>query len=178
MCNVTARPSSRGFSGTVSIRMATDYLRWVDRNWGVLIRLMGGHAKLYRATRGVIGQHFPGAPEMLLLDHVGAKSAIKRTTPLVFARDSLSRGQAGGSNIVLIASKGGYPKNPAWYYNLKANPDTTIQIGPKLIEVHAREAKPEEYERLWSLAVEVYPGYETYRRRTERKIPLVVLEPR
>ncbi|MGH2834678.1 MAG: nitroreductase family deazaflavin-dependent oxidoreductase [Solirubrobacteraceae bacterium] len=158
--------------------MASDYLKWADRNWGLLTKLMGGHAKIYRATGGVIGHHVPGAPEMLLLDHVGAKSGIERTTPLVFARDSLSRGEKGGSNIILIASKGGYPKNPAWYYNLKANPDTTVQIGSKVLSVHAREATPEEYERLWGLAVEVYGGYEAYRRRTERKIPLVVLEPR
>ena len=103
--------------------MATDYLRWADRNWGLLTKLMGGHAKIYRATHGVIGHRVPGAPEMLLLDHKGAKSGTHRTTPLVFARD--------GENTILIASKGGYPKNPAWYYNLKANPDTTIQIGSK-----------------------------------------------
>lgn len=156
--------------------MATDYLRWADRNWGLLTRLMGGHAKVYRATKGMVGQHVPGLPEMCLLDHVGAKSGIKRTTPLVFARETRSSDPLG-SNIVLIASKGGYPKNPAWYYNLKANPDTTIQIGSKLIPVRAREASPEEYDRLWALAVEVYPGYEAYRRRTERKIPLMVLEP-
>jgi deazaflavin-dependent oxidoreductase (nitroreductase family) len=149
--------------------MAVDYLAWADRNWGLLTRLMGGHARVYRATRGLIGYKTPGFPDVLLLDHVGAKSGAKRTTPLVFARD--------GENIVLIASKGGYPKNPAWYHNLKANPDTTIQIGSKLIPVHAREATPEEYERLWGLAVEVYGGYEAYRRRTERKIPLMVLEP-
>jgi deazaflavin-dependent oxidoreductase (nitroreductase family) len=157
--------------------MAVDYLAWADRNWGILARLMGGHAKVYRATRGLIGQHFPGLPEMCLLDHVGAKSGIERTTPLVFARETRAS-EPLGSNIVLIASKGGYPKNPAWYHNLKANPDTTVQIGPKLIPVRAREAKPEEYDRLWALAVEVYPGYEAYRRRTERKIPLMVLEPR
>jgi deazaflavin-dependent oxidoreductase (nitroreductase family) len=157
--------------------MAADYLAWVDRNWGLLTRLMGGHAKVYRATGGLVGQHVPGLPEMCLLDHVGAKSGIKRTTPLVFARETRSS-EPLGSNIVLIASKGGYPKNPAWYYNLKANPDTTVQIGSKLIPVRAREASPEEYERLWALAVEVYRGYEAYRRRTERKIPLMVLEPR
>ncbi|MGH2831875.1 MAG: nitroreductase family deazaflavin-dependent oxidoreductase [Solirubrobacteraceae bacterium] len=150
--------------------MAIDYLAWADRSWGVLIRLMGGHAKVYRATRGRVGHRVPGLPEMCLLDHVGAKSATKRTTPLVFARD--------GENTILIASKGGYPKNPAWYYNLKANPDTTIQIASKLIPVHAREAKPEEYDRMWALAVAVYGGYEEYRRRTGRKIPLIVLEPR
>jgi deazaflavin-dependent oxidoreductase (nitroreductase family) len=149
--------------------MAFDYLKVADRTWPTLIRLMGGHAKVYRATNGLIGHRVPGVPEMLLLDHVGAKSGTHRYTPLVFARD--------GQNIVLIASKGGYPKNPAWFYNLKANPDTTIQIGSKRMPVHAREAKPEEYDRLWKRAVAVYGGYEDYRRRTDRQIPLVVLEP-
>ncbi len=150
--------------------MAFDYLKVADRTWPTLIRLMGGHAKIYRATGGRIGHRVPGAPEMLLLDHVGAKSGTHRYTPLVFARD--------GQNVILIASKGGYPKNPAWYYNLRANPDTTIQIGRERIPVHAREAAPEEYDRLWQRAVAVYGGYEDYRRRTERQIPLVVLEPR
>lgn len=149
--------------------MNFDYLKVADRTWPTLIRLMGGHAKVYRATGGRIGHRVPGVPEMLLLDHVGAKSGTHRYTPLVFARD--------GQNVILIASKGGFPKNPAWFYNLKANPDTTIQIGSKRMPVHAREAKPEEYDRLWKRAVEVYGGYEEYRRRTDRQIPLVVLEP-
>lgn len=157
--------------------MVVDYLAWADRNWGLLTRLMSGHARLYRATGGIVGQHIPGLPEMCLLDHVGARTSIKRTTPLVLARET-RRTEPFGSNILLIASKGGYPKNPAWYHNLKANPDTTVQIGPKLISVRAREASAEEYDRLWALAVEVYPGYEAYRRRTQRKIPLMVLEPR
>lgn len=131
---------------------------------------MGAHAKIYRATNGLIGHRVPGIPEMLLLDHVGAKSGTHRTTPLVFARD--------GRDIVLIASKGGYPKNPAWFHNLVANPDTTIQIGSKRMNVHARIATPDEYDRLWTLAVGVYKGYEDYRRHTERQIPLLVLEPR
>jgi deazaflavin-dependent oxidoreductase (nitroreductase family) len=156
--------------------MAFDYLSLADRTWPTLVRLMGGHAKVYRATNGLIGHRVPGVPEMLLLDHVGAKSGKHRYTPLVFARDPQSSG-AGGQDIVLIASKGGYPKNPAWFYNLKANPDTTIQIGSKRIDVHARLATPEEYDRLWKLVVGVYKGYEDYRRRTERQIPLVVLEP-
>lgn len=150
--------------------MKIDYLSWVDGNWPLLSRLMGGHAKVYRATNGLIGHRVPGAPEMLLLDHVGAKSGKRRYTPLVFARD--------GGDVVLIASKGGYPKNPAWFHNLMANPDTTIQIGSKRTSVHARLATPEEYDRLWKLALGVYKGYEDYRRRTERQIPLVVLEPR
>jgi deazaflavin-dependent oxidoreductase (nitroreductase family) len=150
--------------------MGFDYLSWADRSWPLLTRLMGAHAKIYRATNGLIGYRVPGAPSVLLLDHVGAKSAKHRTTPLVFARD--------GQNVILIASKGGYPKNPAWFHNLVANPDTTIQIGSKRMPVHARIATSEEYDRLWKRAVEVYGGYEDYRRRTDRQIPLIVLEPR
>ncbi len=147
-----------------------DYMRWVDGNWALLTRLMKGHATVYRATHGLVGHRFPGAPPMLLVDHVGARSGKRRTTPLVFARD--------GENVILIASKGGHPRNPAWFHNLMANPDTAIQIGSKRMNVHARVAKPEERERLWRLAVDVYGGYEAYRRRTEREIPVVVLDPR
>jgi F420H(2)-dependent quinone reductase len=150
--------------------MAIDYLRWADRNWPLLTRLMGGHAKIYRATHGLVGYRFPGTPPVLLLDHVGAKSGTRRTSPLVFARD--------GANVILIASKGGYPKNPGWFHNLKAHPDTTIQIGSKRLDVHARVADAEEHKRLWPVVVSVYKGYEDYRRRTERQIPLVILEPR
>jgi deazaflavin-dependent oxidoreductase (nitroreductase family) len=107
---------------------------------------------------------------MLLLDHVGAKSAALRTTPLLYVED--------GEDLVLIASKGGFRQNPAWFHNLIANPDTTVQVGSERRPVHARVAAPEERDRLWKLAVEGYPGYEDYRARTDREIPLVVLEPR
>jgi F420H(2)-dependent quinone reductase len=150
--------------------MALDYMRWVDRNWPLLTRLMGGHASVYRATHGLVGHRVPGFPPMLLLDHVGAKSGKRRTTPLVFGRD--------GENVILVASKGGHPHNPAWFHNLRAHPDVSIQIGSQRRDVHAREATPEERERLWRLMVGVYRGYEGYRRRTQREIPLVVLEPR
>ena len=79
---------------------------------------------------------------------------------------------------MLVASKGGYPKNPAWFHNLRANPDTTVQVGSRHERVHARVATAEERPRLWALMVGVYGGYEDYQRRTEREIPLVVLEPR
>jgi deazaflavin-dependent oxidoreductase (nitroreductase family) len=98
-----------------------DYLNWVENNWGILGKAMQGHTALYRLTGGRIGHRVPGAPPMLLLDHVGAKSGAKRTSPLVYVRD--------GEDLVLVASKGGYPKNPGWFYNLKANPDTEVQIG-------------------------------------------------
>jgi len=147
-----------------------DYLRLADRNWPLLRRAMGGHTAVYRATHGLIGHRFPGAPPMLLLDHVGAKSGIKRTSPLVYGQD--------GESLVLIASKGGYPKHPAWFHNLLANPDTRVQVGSQLRNVNARVAEGEERERLWKLMVGVYSGYEGYRRRTERQIPVVVLDPR
>jgi F420H(2)-dependent quinone reductase len=147
-----------------------DYMRWADRNWSLLIRMMGGHAAVYRATHGLIGHRFPGAPSTLLLDHVGAKSGERRTSPLFYGQD--------GQDLVLVASKGGYPKNPAWFHNLMANPDTTVQVGSRKRDVHAREATESERERLWPLMVGVYSGYETYQRRAGREIPLVVLEPR
>lgn len=147
-----------------------EYMRVVDRSWPVLRRLMGAHAMLYRASGGRIGRSLPGVPPMLALDHVGAKSGAKRTTALLYALD--------GANVVIVASKGGYPKNPAWYYNLLANPDTTVQIGRDRRAVRARVAGEEERERLWPLVVSVYRTYESYQRRTDRQIPLIVLEPR
>ena len=147
-----------------------DYLNLADRSWPVLRRLMGGHAAIYRATNGRIGHRFPGSPPVLLVDHVGAKSGTKRTSPLVYARD--------GDNVILVASKGGYPKHPAWFHNLMANPDTQIQVGSSRRKVHARVADAEERKRLWPKVVEVYAGYDDYQRRTEREIPLVILEPR
>jgi deazaflavin-dependent oxidoreductase (nitroreductase family) len=107
---------------------------------------------------------------MLLLDHVGAKSGTKRTTPLLYVED--------GEDVLLIASKGGFPKNPAWFHNLVANPDTAVQIGSEIRPVKARVAAPEERQRLWDLADAAYSGYRDYRARTDREIPLVVLEPR
>jgi deazaflavin-dependent oxidoreductase (nitroreductase family) len=147
-----------------------DYLNLADRSWPVLGRLMAGHTAVYRASRGLVGHRFPGSPPMLLLDHLGAKSGTRRTSPLVYGRD--------GENLVLVASKGGYPRHPGWFHNLRANPDTTVQVGSQVRKVRARVAEGEERARLWALMVGVYSGYEGYRRRTEREIPLVVLEPR
>jgi len=133
---------------------------------------MGVHTFLYRRTGGRLGHRIPTLRgRMLLLDHVGAKSGIKRTSPLQYLED--------GDNVAVIASKGGYSKNPAWFYNLKANPDTTAQIGSERRPVHARVVTdPEERERLWAKAVSIYRPYEDYKARAGRKIPIVVLEPR
>jgi deazaflavin-dependent oxidoreductase (nitroreductase family) len=147
-----------------------DYLKLADRNWPLLRRVMGAHTAIYRASNGLIGHRVPGQPPVLLLDHVGAKSGVKRTSPLVYGVD--------GENLVLVASKGGYPKNPAWLHNLRANPDTRAQVGSEIRNVNAHVATGEERARLWKLMVGVYGGYAGYQRRTDREIPLVVLEPR
>jgi deazaflavin-dependent oxidoreductase (nitroreductase family) len=141
-----------------------------DRSWPVLRRLMGAHTAVYRATNGLVGHRFPGSPPMLLLHHVGAKSGLERVSPLVYIRD--------GDDVVLVASKGGYAKHPAWFHNLRAHPDTVVQIGSERRRVRARVADAAERERLWPLAVRTYSGYEGYQQRTAREIPLVVLERR
>lgn len=146
------------------------YLDLADRSWPVLRRLMGAHTAIYKWSGGRIGHKVPGLPPMLLLDHVGAKSGQARTSPLLYVLD--------GRNVVLVASKGGYPRNPAWFHNLMANPDTEVQIGTERRRVHARLARPEERPRLWRKAAEAYPSYDDYQERTEREIPLVILEPR
>ena len=147
-----------------------DPLSLADRSWPALRRLMGAHTLMYRLTGGRIGHRIPGVAPTLLLDHVGAKSGTPRTTPLLYVEDP--------PNVVIVASKGGFPKHPAWFHNLRANPDTTVQVGSERRAVRARVAEGEERARLWALMVSVYSGYEGYRRRTEREIPVVVLEPR
>jgi deazaflavin-dependent oxidoreductase (nitroreductase family) len=146
------------------------YLDWQERNWSLLGRLIPGHTAIYRASRGLIGHRFPGTPPTLLLDHVGAKSGTRRTSPLVYTVDAQS--------LILVASKGGYPKNPAWFHNLIANPDTTVQVGSSHRSVHARVADAEERARLWPMVLNTYGGYADYQKHTEREIPLVILEPR
>jgi deazaflavin-dependent oxidoreductase (nitroreductase family) len=133
---------------------------------------MGAHTLLYRASGGRLGHDIPGVRgKMLLLDHVGAKSGTKRTCPLLYFPDA--------ENVVIVASKGGFPRHPAWFHNLMANPDTTVQIGRERRDVHARVAAPDERERLWPVAVKMYRGYADYQARSRgREIPLVILEPR
>ena len=147
------------------------YLDLADRTWPLLRRMMGLHTVAYKATGGLIGKRIPGvnAP-MLLLDHVGAKSGTKRTVPLLYIPD--------GDAVAIIASKGGYPKHPAWFHNLRAHPDTTVQIGREHRPVHARVAEGEERRGFWDRAVELWPSYADYQARTDRQIPVVVLDRR
>jgi deazaflavin-dependent oxidoreductase (nitroreductase family) len=127
------------------------------------------HSSLYRATDGRVGGRFLGGP-VLLLNTRGRKSGQRRTTPLLYVMD--------GEDFVLIASNGGAQKHPAWYLNLKANPDATVEIEGR--ETHARAEEvtdPEEKARLWQKMIEMYSGYDGYQRKTNRQIPLLVLHP-
>jgi deazaflavin-dependent oxidoreductase (nitroreductase family) len=131
------------------------------------------HVAIYRRSGGRLGRKVPGftGAEIALIDHRGAKSGTHRTSPLMYLRD--------GGAIAVVASKAGQPTNPAWFHNLKANPETTVQIGAEVRPVRARLATEEERGRLWAQFVTVYPGYDTYRERAHpRVIPIVILEPR
>ena len=122
----------------------------------------------FRTNDGVVGGMFEGAT-LLLLHHTGAKSGTERVNPLVYLRD--------GDNYVIFASKAGAPNSPDWYHNLRANPDTNVEVGIQSIPVKARVAEGDERERLWSKQKEVAPQFAEYESKTDRVIPVVVLEP-
>ena len=127
------------------------------------------HVRVYRETAGERGYHWRGA-EVLLLTTKGRKSGQDRTTPLIHRSDD--------DRWVLVASKGGWPANPAWYENLLANSDASIEVKDQTVPVRASTAEGEERERLWSLMTEVWPAYDEYQARTTREIPVVVLSRR
>src|SRR5258707_5653667 len=146
-----------------------DAMSFADRSWPVLRRLIGAHTVIYRVTNGMIGHRFPGAPPVLLLDHVGAKTGITRTTPLVYVEDR--------SSVVLVASKGGHPSHPAWYHNLRANPDVTIELAGETFGARAVVVDDEEeYERLYGQHADMMPSFNDYRQKTTRRIPVVLLD--
>jgi F420H(2)-dependent quinone reductase len=134
----------------------------------LFLRAMSGlNTALYRLTGGKVANRMGKAP-ILLLTVAGRRSGKRRTTPLLHGRD--------GDNYVVIASMGGAPKHPAWYHNLQGQ-EAEIQVGRKRLRVRARDAEGEERERLWALMVSLYPSYDSYQKKTERRIPVVVLEP-
>ena len=123
----------------------------------------------FRANRGQLGGPFAGAP-MMLLHHRGAKSGTERVSPVMY--------QAVGDDFAVFASKAGAPTNPAWYHNLVANPDTSIEVGTDTIPVTARVATAAEREPIWVRQKERYPGFAEYEQKTDRIIPVVLLSPR
>jgi deazaflavin-dependent oxidoreductase (nitroreductase family) len=121
----------------------------------------------FRANEGKVGGPFAGAP-MVLLTSKGAKSGKPHTTPLVYMPD--------GERIVVFASMGGAPTNPAWYYNLKANPDATVEVGTEKYAVRAVITTGGERDRLFERQVSLMPTFGDYQKRTTRTIPVVALE--
>lgn len=121
----------------------------------------------FRANAGRVGGYFEGKT-LLLLHTTGAKSGEERLNPVAYVRD--------GERLVIIASKGGAPDNPGWYYNLLAHPRLTVEVGTETFQVEARVAEEPERTRLYNKMVEMMPGFDDYRKRTTRKIPVIVLE--
>jgi len=134
-------------------------------------RLFGEeHVRRYRETGGEVGHIWKEGSTVLLLTTTGRSSGKPRTTPLIYAQD--------GDRYVIVASKGGAPQHPGWYLNLDKQPDVTVQVKDQVVRARARTAEGEERERLWAKANEVWPHYVEYARKTDREIPVVVLEPR
>ncbi len=122
----------------------------------------------FRANGGRVGGQFEGAP-LLLLHTVGARSGQERVNPMMY--------RAVGDGYAVFASKAGAPTNPDWYHNLRANPRVRAEIGTGTVELAARVAEGEERERIWSAQKQEYPGFADYERKTDRQIPVVILEP-
>ena len=124
--------------------------------------------KEFRANGGkVLSGPFVNAP-LMLLTATGAKSGRPFTTPLVYTKD--------GDRIVIIASKGGFPTNPAWFHNLKAHPTTTIEIGKEKFQAKATITKDPERQRLFDAQAKLMPAFNEYQKNTTRQIPVIVLE--
>jgi deazaflavin-dependent oxidoreductase (nitroreductase family) len=121
----------------------------------------------FRANDGKVTGVFAGAP-VLLLTTTGARSGRKHTTPLVYQQD--------GDRIVVFGSKGGAPTHPAWYHNLVANPIVTVELPGETFEAKAATTEGAERERIWSAQKEIMPGFAEYEAKTDRQIPVVVLE--
>ena len=135
------------------------------------------HSNRYLSSGGTDGHMYkvtpPGYSEMnvpsLLLTTTGRKSGEKYIFPLFYGKT--------GNSYIVVASKGGAPHHPGWYRNLLAHPEVEVQVGTQKIKAHARTATGEERTRLWQTALQFWPPYADYQKKTERQIPVVVLDP-
>ena len=126
------------------------------------------HVRRYRETGGKVGHEWRNGSKILLLTTKGRKTGEPRTSPLIYEND--------GDRYVIVASKGGAPEHPGWYRNLSKNPDVELQVMDEVFPAQARTAEGEERDRLWKLAAQQWPAYDDYKQKTEREIPVVVLE--
>ena len=139
-----------------------------SRSWRLLNLLTDTNVWLYRRSGGRIGGRMGRAPVMLL-HHVGRKSGKERVAPVLFLADD--------ERLVIVGSKGGADKDPAWLGNLMAHPVTTAEVGRRRERVQARMASEAERTAYWPRLLEIYPSYGIYETRTDRVIPVAVLEP-
>jgi proline iminopeptidase len=138
---------------------------------------MVDHANRYLSSGGTEGHTYtiapPGYSEMkvpaLLLTTSGRTSGAKYIFPLFYGTE--------GNSYIIVASKGGAPEHPGWYKNLLGNPEAEVQVGTKKFKARARTVQGEERKRLWEKALKFWPPYADYQKKTEREIPVVVLEP-
>lgn len=138
-----------------------------ERAVRVAMKMAGAaHRWLYNLTDGRVGRTVSSLP-VLLLTTTGRKTGLPRTWPLGYLED--------GDNLVVIASAGGVSGHPAWYLNLRDNPDVSVQIGDGVRAMRAETAGPKERARLWAKAVDLYAGFATYQASTSREIPVVIL---
>jgi len=142
----------------VQERVGNVFIKWMSKV----------NTVMYRASGGRLGGRFAGAP-VCLLTVKGRKSGRRLTVPLLYLRQ--------GSDVVVVASKGGMSKHPLWYLNLSANPDVELEIDNDKGSYRARRASDEEKERVWPRLVEMYADFDLYQARTERNIPVLLLTP-
>ena len=126
------------------------------------------HVATFRLTGGRAGGHIRGA-RVLLLHHRGRRSGAERISPLLYLPD--------GDRIVVIGSKGGSHTHPAWFLNLREMERTEVELAGERRWVSVRVADDDEHAKLWPRVVEIWPDYANYQQRTDRQIPLVILEP-
>ena len=125
------------------------------------------HVRAYRETDGKRGHAWRGT-QCLLLTTTGRKSGEPRTQPLIYAEDD--------GRYVIVASKGGAPEHPAWYLNMREQDEVEVQVWGDVFKARHRDAEGDEYERLWEKMNGEWPDYAEYQKKTDRRIPIVILE--
>jgi len=155
----------------MSERTARPFTPRQEKFGNVVIKIMSAlNTWAYRATSGKIGGKFLRGAPVMLMTTTGCKSGKPRTAPLIYLED--------GDDLVIVASKGGMSRHPAWYRNLEQNPDVEVEIGSERRKMRARRVSDEEKAEFWPKLTQIYRDYDDYQARTDRNIPVVVLSPR
>jgi deazaflavin-dependent oxidoreductase (nitroreductase family) len=126
------------------------------------------HVRRYEETDGEVGHDWEGGAPVLILTTKGRKTGQDRKFALIY--------QEHNGDHVIVASKGGAENHPGWYFNLEANPEVKVQVKADKFTARARTAKGDERDELWTKMAKVWPSYDDYQKKTDREIPVVVLE--